>query len=78
MYRTRVRTMLAALPLLALMLFSAARPKPALAEWLCGGGGTSICKETEACIGYWIVKICTKTYDYWNWVEPKDKDSELN
>lgn len=43
-----------------------AAPDTQLAASTCGGPGEQLCKENEACAGFFFFRQCTTTYDYWN------------
>ena len=50
-------------------------PAP-LAAAACGGPGSELCKTTEVCVTFGFVKICTKSYDYWQDDDDDDEEEE--
>lgn len=61
--------------LAAVMAFMAA-PNAQVAAAECGGPGEVLCKENQACAGFFFFKQCTTKYDYWATEEP-DGDEEI-
>lgn len=60
--------------LLAGAAFFTAAPDTQIAAAECGGPGTVICKENEACVGILFFRQCTTTYDYWSSGAPDGPD----